>query len=152
MPAVADLTMIGLMPALPESLLTARKVSDHLRLLMQPKYFGTGRQLMTAEATIFSWMKRLCPSYLGGHWEFYEISNGGFVMLLDSDDPIDLEYAENYTRTQMSRRSACMVASLFAYSHLHERTGDDRFAKLYRNLIEYASTTWEWQSIRSVID
>lgn len=135
-----------------EAPIEARPVPSTHRMLMQPKYFGPAQQMLASEKAIFDWMGRLCADYKGGHWEFYELSNGGFVMTLDSDQPIEVVWAENYTRTTMSRRAASITASLFAYAHLHSRTRDDRFADLFRNLREYASTLAESELILAAID
>lgn len=123
-----------------------------MRLLMQPKYFGPIRQAIATEKAIFDWMGRLCATYNGGYWEFYELSNGGFVMLIDSDKPIAVHWAENYIDLTMSLRSACITACLFAYVQLHEKTADDRFADLYQRLLQFAMECPESQLIRRVID
>lgn len=132
--------------------LSARLVPNNLRLLMQPKYFGHARQMMATEKMIFSWMSKLCSNYQGGHWAFYELTNGGFLMCVDSDREILVEFADNYTSTEMSIRSASITACLFAYAWMHQQTRDDRFALLYQRLIEYVRTLPEASAILSVLD
>ena len=59
-------------------IITATKVADEDRLNFWLQHVGMAKML-SFERHVFCWMKRLCPHYDGGFWEFYDLSNGGFL-------------------------------------------------------------------------
>jgi hypothetical protein len=70
--------------ASPRSGIAARLVPDPERMGFLPKHFGSRRYLQ-GENAVYDWMRRLCPDYTGGFWDFVELSNGGFYMRPSKD-------------------------------------------------------------------
>lgn len=69
------------------------------------------------EPYIFELTRNIAPSYQGGYWHFYSLSNGGFYMALDSEQ----EYAvicENGFEGHLSADALGVTSCLYAYSHL----------------------------------
>ncbi|MDT8844009.1 antirestriction protein [Paraburkholderia fungorum] len=58
--------------------ITSSVVPDELRLNVLPRYLG--RHFLQGEALVYDWAARLCPTYDGGFWNFFTLSNGGFYM------------------------------------------------------------------------
>ena len=56
------------------------------RLYFLPHYLGRAHAVF--QNCLFYLAKQLLEPYDGGYWEFYHLSNGGFVMALDDDDTI----------------------------------------------------------------
>ena len=63
-------------------------------------------------------MGRTCADYQGGLWQFYELSNGGFFMTLDRDEPMRLCWPDNYFEGQTSPEAAGIGITLMALSIL----------------------------------
>ena len=53
-------------------------VPEHARIGSLPRHFGM--HMLTVEGRIYDFLSQFCPSYDGGLWQFYELSNGGFYM------------------------------------------------------------------------
>lgn len=60
-------------------LVTARLMPNSKRPYFFRRHFRT--QAATAEYGIYRVMDRLCPHYRGGYWEFYDLSNGGALLV-----------------------------------------------------------------------
>ena len=56
------------------------------RLYFLPHYLGRAHAVF--QNRLFYLAKQLLEPYDGGYWEFYHLSNGGFVVALDDDDTI----------------------------------------------------------------
>ena len=59
-------------------------------------------KMLSFERHVFCWMKRLCPHYDGGFWEFYDLSNGGFYIALAGEKKMWLTWPGNYFNDEMS--------------------------------------------------
>jgi hypothetical protein len=116
-----------------------------------PLYFSP-HHMLRAEGRVYDFMGSLCADYDGGYWEYYELSNGGFYMAPKSDKRHMIEVAGNFYSGEMSADAAGIVACLFAFSELAERTRDERFIHLYWQLREYAQEHAEFLAIRRAID
>ncbi len=83
----------------------------------------------------------------------WEVSNDAFFMVHPAiDEGYKLSIDSNGFEGVLSAHAAGVVACLFAYCHVWEITGDDRFAKLYHALREYALTLDEYSLIFQAID
>lgn len=58
---------------------TAALVARTDRLHFLPDHFG--KFFVAAESGVFTTMRRLCPQYVGGLWDFYALSNGGALLV-----------------------------------------------------------------------
>jgi hypothetical protein len=48
-------------------------VPEHARIGTLPRHFGM--HMLTVEGRIYDFLSQFCPSYDGGLWQFYELSN-----------------------------------------------------------------------------
>ena len=133
---------------------TASVVADKDRLAFLPKFFGL-RHMMAGESQVYDWMKALCPSYCGGYWQFFTLSNGGFYMALDDGGRgthLHLRWSGNGFDGEMSCDAAGVAVTLYALSHLAIETEDERIGELYHLLRDFAAFHAERRSIFAVID
>lgn len=128
----------------------ATVVPDAQRLRFLPKHFGI--DMMVGEATVFDSMRRICPSYHGGLWDFVEVSNGAFYMRLQSNELQDIDMSgENGYTGQMSADAAGITATLFALNQLIW-SGRERFTNAFYLLREFAAQHPEFREIFGAID
>ena len=116
---------------------SANLVPAHKRQLMLPRYAGP--YMLQMESSIYDLMSTLCRTYSFGYWHMYELSNGGFYMApSDRSRTYDLYWQGNMFSDTLSGDAAGIVACLFAYSAMLEKTRDQRFDKLYWALRDFA--------------
>jgi hypothetical protein len=128
----------------------AYRVSDHARMGALPRHFG--RHMMTVEGKIYDLMRAFSFEYEGGHWYFYELSNGGFYMA-PTFQTLRLCIPSNGYDGEMTGDAAGITVSLFAYSHLsfHYRSVDAFVSHFYR-LRDFALGHAESAEIFAAID
>ena len=115
-----------------------------------PRHFG--QRLLVFEGAVYDFMRRFAPSYRGGYWEFFELSNGGFYMACDGG-PFRFSVDTNGYEGEMSADAAGITVCLFVCSHLSfTYTGDDVFARHFHLLHEYAAEHAEAPAIFAAID
>lgn len=131
--------------------ISAIRVPDESRMQFLPRYFGE-EYMIRGESTVFRFMRQLSPSYDGGFWNFYDLSNGGFYMSLDSDDPMLVEVDGNGFSDQMSADAASIVANLFALGDLTARFHESRHVDHYYALRDFARQHPESTKILRAID
>lgn len=101
----------------------AYPVPENERLEHIAHTFGNrfGLQL---EPHIFVLTAELAPTYNGGYWEFYALSNGGFYMAPSSDDDFAVICENGFVGT-LSSDALGITACLYAYSHLSFSGNED---------------------------
>ncbi|HYD60876.1 MAG TPA: antirestriction protein [Noviherbaspirillum sp.] len=139
------------MCATAEEIVTATLVPEVKRLGILPKYFGE-RHMLKAEATVYNWMSMLASDYIGGYWNYYELSNGGFYMAPTSPERFDILVDSNGYSGEMSADAAGITACLFAFCNLANYLRDDRIIDLYHQLRDFAATHPEGCEIFRAID
>lgn len=131
--------------------LIAGLVIESKRLDMMPHYFG--RWILKAEENIYGWLSHICENYHGGCWDMWEVSNGAFFMVPPTmEGGYTLSVDSCHFEGVLSAHATGVIVCLFAYCYLWEMTEDDRFAKLYDSLYEYAMTLEEKSFIFSAVD
>ncbi len=80
------------------------------------------------EPLIYVLTAELAPTYNGGYWEFYDLSNGGFYMAPSSDDDFAVICENGFVGT-LSPEALGITASLYAYSHL-SFSGNEELAQM----------------------
>ena len=133
----------------------ATLVKDSERLRFLPKHLG--RWMMKGENVIFSCMKKLSSDYNGGHWNFYELSNGGFFMAPSSDSQFNICVPGNQSESVVSPDAAGVIATLFALNQLMyiiPESSDDleNIVNFYYLLRDFAIEHQEKSKIMSAID
>lgn len=128
---------------------TATRVADRDRLRTLPKFFG--RHMLRIEGLVYTWMGKLSTEYVGGFWEFYELSNGGFYMAPREGTFAIVVFGNQYSG-RLSADAAGIVACLFAIGTLMNTTIESRFVELYHNLRAFAAEHAEGAQILAAID
>jgi len=133
----------------------ASLVREDRRLDFLPTYFGP-RLMLRGEGLVYAWLRRLCPSYGGAYWHYYELSDGGFYMAPDLLGRLVLEVDGNGFRGELSADEAGIVATLFAVGQVvAEIAGTDEADALidrYHSLRDFAATHPEAAAIYRAID
>ena len=118
-------------------LVTRELVPESRRMTVTGKFFGLHFPLQI-EPMVYGITERIAPDYLGGYWDFYTLSNGGFYMAPTGDTSFEVT-CQNQYRGVLSVDALGITACLYAYSHLSFQDG--RFARVcachYHQLREY---------------
>ena len=113
-----------------------------------PRHFG--RLMLVFENAVFDWMGKLCPTYSGAYWNFYELSNGGFYMAPQGGSR--RLSVENGFDAEMSADAAGITVCLFACSHLSFRYDDEKLVRHFHWLRDFALDHPEARLILAAID
>lgn len=133
-------------------LVTAQRVPDGMRLQTLPKHFGAHH--LYVENLVFVFARTLIPTYRGGYWHFYDLSNGGFYMAPESE-PARVVVEGNGFDGVLSADALGIVVCLFAFSHgSFALTGQaqEKCTHHYGWLRDYSFTHQERSSIGAAID
>ena len=130
----------------------ATLVPEHRRMDVADKHFGI-RFPISVEPMIFQFASQLAPAYNGGYWSFYQLSNGGFYMAPNRDEPFAV-IADNGYEGSMSADALGITASLYSYSNLSFGEGSfgEKCGRHYHWLYEFAMQHPEVTAIRAAID
>src|SRR5699024_4959691 len=96
-----------------KEVITSTLVSDEERLNFLPRVMG--KYYLKGESLVYAWMRKLCYSYDGGFWDFYELSNGGFFLAPSTDEQFILRL---YEEEKLSSTGSGIVVTLFALGQL----------------------------------
>ena len=110
------------------TVITKAVVPEHSRARCVDALFGIHFPLQL-EPFVFHVAGRLAKSYRGGCWRFYRLSNGGFYMAPESDEPFHV-CCDNCYEGTLSADALGIVACMYAYSHL-SFADDPRLGRLY---------------------
>lgn len=131
----------------------ATEVQDENRLDFLPRHFG--RHMLKVERSIYDQCANLCPSYRGGYWHYYDLSNGG-CYLAPSCESYSLVHEGNYFDATVSGDAAGIIVSLFTFSHLSFILEEDplghRIADYFHLLRDFAGSHPEASLIYRAID
>lgn len=136
-----------------ETSITKTQYPESERLEFLPKF--AGRSFMQFENRIYSYMSEACPSYSGGYWEFYTLSNGGFYMAYDSGERLPMQWEMNGYSGSMGADAASIAVNLMAMAHQCETVSGadrERFASAFHTLRDYAAEHEEAAEIFRFID
>jgi len=135
------------------------KITDHIeaveilgnkRLSVLAKHFGSG--CVVFEFAVYQMMSLLCPDYQGGYWAFYELSNGGFYMAPTDEEGYQVEVAGNGYQGRLSRDAMGIVATIFAFNYLANKTESENLIDKYYLVLDYSREHIEARKIYSAID
>lgn len=130
--------------------ITKTQVPEAQRGDFLPRHVGNA--FMRFENSIYDWMGQLCADYNGGYWQFYELSNGGFFMALDSEKRFRAVWPDNYSDEEMSAEAASIAANLFALNALCWQSPSEALTEAYYALRDFAAQHNEGAKIMRVID
>lgn len=132
---------------------TRHLLDEQERLDYTAKLFGAHFPLRL-EPVIYTIAMKMSPEYRGGYWQFWRLSNGGFLMA-PTDDRRFTAQSMNGWQGELSADALGVVACLTAYSHL-SFTGSGEFprecARQYHLLRELMYEHEEVSAILSAID
>ena len=111
-----------------------------------------GHRFLMFENMVYSFMDHFCEEYLGGYWQFYDLSNGGVFMSLDSDETFSVCNPMNYFKGKMSAEAASIGVNLFAMNALMSEPCDGKLIDLYYALKNFGIQHDESQAILCFID
>lgn len=121
------------------------------RVQQTAKLFGSNFPIII-EPVIYTLAERLSPTYRGGYWQFYHLSNNGFYMAPDDTDPF-LIIADNGFEGTMTADALGITVCLYAYSHLSfEPSITDVCSKHYHLLRDYMLEHNEVKTILGATD
>ncbi len=133
--------------------IVATVVPEEDRLEFLPRHFGT--HMLTVENCLYAQFAKLCPTYIGGYWHFYDLSNGG-CYLAPSHERYPLVHADNFFEATVSGHAAGIIVSLFTFSHVSFALEDDplgpRIAQYFHLLRDFAGDHPEAGLIFRAID
>lgn len=133
--------------------IVATLVPEEDRLDFLPRHFG--KHMLTVENALYSQFAKLCPSYTGGYWHFYDLSNGG-CYLRPSRKTYPLVHDGNFFDATVSGDAAGIIVSLFTFSHLSFLLQNDplgpRIANYFHLLRDFAADHPEAGLIDRAID
>ena len=139
------------------SSIAMQKVAEAKLFDFLPSMFG--KYYLLGESVVYSTMRDLCSSYSGGHWEYFDLTNGGRFMRLSSDAELEVSVTGNYFQERISCEGACLIVNLLVLGRLGESIldmGDEDAAEHLFNqrdlLMDFARTHGESEKIMRAID
>ncbi|WP_186191245.1 antirestriction protein [Burkholderia gladioli] len=126
------------------------KVDDALRMDFLPTLFGPS--FLRGEAMSFSWAMKLSPDYSGGHWNFFQLSNGGGYLAPASERQFRVLVDTNGYEGVMSADAFGIVVTLFALCYLAEVTQSELILGRFHALREFAYEHPEAREIFRAMD
>ena len=132
-------------------LIIATTVPEAKRLAFLPRHFD--RQMMAFEQSLFTHMSQLSADYLGGYWDFYDLSNGGCYLAPSAPTTYHIRVAGNSFDGNLSADAAGITATLFALNALSFRFPRlERFTERFYQLRDFACEHAERRLILAAID
>lgn len=125
-------------------------VPEGRRMEFLPSKFGV-TAMLKVETAVFAWMERLCPTYIGGYWNFVELSNGGAYMVPSSAKFFNVCVDGNGFEGRVSADTAGVIATAFALNGLIWQ-GHDKLSEKYEQLLDYISHHPDQIAIRRALD
>lgn len=136
--------------------ITKKIVNGKYRGGVLPRFIGS--KFLIFEQTIYGYTDHFVEDYSGGFWQFYELTNGGFYMSLDSEKELTFENDDNYFSESVDADTMSIIINLYVYNHLSFKYYEsdvesaERFIRLYSLLLEYAKQHQQASTIFRAID
>lgn len=136
--------------AVSQSKIVATVVPGHLRAATLPKRFPG--MFLVFESLVYRYLEVFSEDYRSGYWEFVDLSNGGFYMLLKSNSRFYLSIASNGFEGEMTADAASLVVNMFAIGQLANQHKTDYLIELYHLLHDFVSEHPEASRILGAIN
>jgi len=133
-----------------ETIITSRLVSISQRSFFLPKHFGS--LMLVAESGIYNATRSMCPTYSGGYWNFYELSNDGFYMAPEGEELLPYFVMGNGYEGLVSTDAAGIISTLVVLNALCWETKSEKAIKQYYLLRDYVAFHSEASEIYAAID
>lgn len=131
-------------------MITRTLIAEKDRYKFLPCHCGKWHYMMF-ETAVYAAARRLCPDYTGGYWDFYDLSNGGWYMSLDSEKPCRVVWELNGFEGTMTPDAFGITSCLYAYNAMFG-SRDELFVPAYHALRDYALEHAESELILAAID
>ena len=89
--------------------------SIHQRMDFLPQYIGNAH--IEFQNRIYFFAQQFIEGYDGGYWEFYHLSNGGFLMEWDNSNNITIN-SPNGSHAEVDTETASIILNLMVLSEL----------------------------------
>ena len=76
------------------------------------------------EQSVYSTMRQFCSDYQGGQWLYYDLSNGGRLMALESDDMFVVRISSNHFDDELTSQATSIVVNLYVLTRFAEALYD----------------------------
>lgn len=126
-----------------------KKVPNQERAFVLQKYVGEANKLAT-QNEIFAAMRNLSKDYIGGLWEFYELSNGGILMMPRAAGVYRITGIKGCFE-MLSAECSGILACLLSFNFMSIKTRNVKFFDLYYKLMEFAEQHPEYEVLEKVI-
>ena len=137
--------------------ITTKQVEEEKLFDFLPQMFG--KYYMLGESVVYSTMRELCVGYCGGQWLYFDLSNGGHSMGLDSETDFEVIITGNHFQDSLSSDAASIVVNLLVLARIGESVlerGDEDAAKHLFNehhlLMDFAREHKEAEKIMRAVD
>jgi len=128
----------------------AQPVVDEARLAFLPRHFGPF--YLAAEQGVYRTLRRLCPHYRGGLWDFYDLSNGGALLVPTDALAYDLRCEGNGYAGRLPALATGIGVCAMAYSQLSFHGDGPRFADMYYRLRDFLAQQPEAGELFALLD
>ncbi|HCN72215.1 MAG TPA: antirestriction protein [Pusillimonas sp.] len=127
------------------------EITEEQRFGFTSKLFGE-RAFIEGEIAVYQWMRQLCTTYNGGYWRFFGLSDGGYFMQPDVEEPLRLVWPLNWSDEVVSAQAAGIVATMFGLSQVLESYPDELVIDNYHKLREFLGQHPESRAMFRLID
>jgi hypothetical protein len=131
---------------------TRELVPEDRRMDVVEGLFGTAFPLQL-EPVVYGITDRMTQEYIGGYWDFWTLSNGGFYMA-PAEDKVFHVKCQNMYEGDLSADALGITSCLYAYSNLSFSLSDiaREYARHYHLLREYSMEHAEVREILGATD
>ncbi len=117
---------------------TRQLVPEDQRIAVTASLFGPHFPLQI-EPVIYDIAEQMCENYQGGHWNYYRLSNSGFVILPDESEPFSVS---GYYTGILTPEEFGVVCSTLAFNALiweNDWAFSRMCAKFHSQLLHYVT-------------
>lgn len=129
---------------------TALLLPQEQRLDFLPRHFGA--LALAAENAVYMTMRRLCPTYHGGYWDFYDLSNGGALLVPSGAASFYLECDGNGYAGHLPPLATGIGVCSMAYNHLAFRSDGRLFAQMFYRVRDFLAQQPEARQLWALLD
>lgn len=129
---------------------SALLVAPQARADFLPRHFGA--DCKAVELAVCHTMRRLCPHYHAGYWHFYDLSNGGALLVPLGWPDYLLECDGNGYSGRLSPLATGIGVCAMAYNHLAFRRDGRQFAEMFYRLREFLAQQPEAGELWALLD
>ena len=131
--------------------MTATEIGGDNWLKALPEHIGLAL-MVQMEMTVYAWMARLSPGYLGGTWSLLGLSNGSLYLRPSGVERVRIAVVTNDFDGEVSADAAGIIVTLFGLNQLCNTGYVEQFHDLYYWLRDFALVHAEAALILRAID